>query len=158
MEELARLADQARRALEGEAWYGPAVLETLANVSSEAAAARPIAGVHSIWEIVLHLTATYRVVLDRVGHRPGNLTPEQDWPTVGSPDPERWRDAVETLRRLSGEVRRAILAFPANQLEQAIATGHSSAYVHFAGVPQHDAYHAGQISLLLKAIGSAAPR
>lgn len=99
MEELARLADQARRALEGEAWYGPAVLETLANVSSEAAAARPIAGVHSIWEIVLHLTATYRVVLDRVGHRPGNLTPEQDWPTVGSPDPERWRDATTPQRR-----------------------------------------------------------
>jgi uncharacterized damage-inducible protein DinB len=133
---------------------GPAVLETLASVSVEAATAHPIAGAHSIWEIVLHLTATYKVVLDRIGHRPGNLTPEHDWANVGTPDPERWRDAVETLRRLNGEVRRAMLAFPAHRLEQEIAIGHLSAFVHFAGLPQHDAYHSGQISLLLKAIES----
>ena len=47
------LADQIRRAFRGESWHGPSVLEVLAGVSAEDAAAHPIAGAHSIWEIVL---------------------------------------------------------------------------------------------------------
>src|SRR6187402_3155670 len=65
-EELTRLEEQLRRAFEGEAWHGPAVLEVLAGVSVEAAAAHPIPGSHSIWEIVLHLASTYRLVLRRI--------------------------------------------------------------------------------------------
>ena len=64
-EELRRLEEQLRRAFEGEAWHGPAVLEALADVSVEEAEAHPIPGAHSIWEIVLHLAATYRLVLQR---------------------------------------------------------------------------------------------
>lgn len=149
-EELTRLEEQLRRAFEGEAWHGPAVLESLRDISVEVVAAHPIPGAHSIWEIVLHLAATYRLVLQRIqGH--GNLNAEQDWPAVGPPEAERWRQAVEELRRLNHEVRLAILAFAEDRLDQELAAGHSTAYVHFAGLPQHDAYHAGQISLLCKA-------
>ena len=48
------LADQISRAFRGESWHGPSVLEVLAGVSAEDATAHPIAGAHSIWEIVLH--------------------------------------------------------------------------------------------------------
>ena len=58
-EELTRLEEQLRRVFEGEAWHGPAVLEVLAGVSVEAAAAHPIPGSHSIWEIVLHRRAIH---------------------------------------------------------------------------------------------------
>ena len=156
-EELTRLEEQLRRAFEGEAWHGPAVLETLAGVSAEGAAAHPIPGAHSIWEIVLHLAATYRLVLQRIQGRSGSLSAEQDWPAVGAPEAERWHQAVEDLRRLNREERLAILAFAADRLDQMLAAGHSSAYVHFAGLPQHDAYHAGQISLLRKALLKPAP-
>jgi uncharacterized damage-inducible protein DinB len=150
-EELTRLEEQVRLAFEGEAWHGPAVLEVLAGVSVEEAAAHPIPGTHSIWEIVLHLAGTYRLVLRRSQGQSGNLSAEQDWPSVPAPEPERWHEAVEELRRLNREVRQAILAF-VGDLDQMLAPGHSSAYVHFAGLPQHDAYHAGQISLLRKAL------
>ena len=50
------IADQISRAFRGESWHGPSVREVLAGVSAEDAAAHPIAGAHSIWEIVLHLT------------------------------------------------------------------------------------------------------
>ena len=81
-DELARLEEHVRLALEGGAWHGPAVLEAVANVSVEAAAAHPIPGAHSIWEIVLHLAATYRLVLRRIPGQSGNLSAEQDWPAV----------------------------------------------------------------------------
>ena len=60
------LADQIRRAFRGESWHGPSVLEVLAGVSAEDAAAHPIAGAHSIWEIVLHIRAWERVALRRI--------------------------------------------------------------------------------------------
>jgi uncharacterized damage-inducible protein DinB len=96
-EELMRLEEQVRRAFEGEAWHGPAVLEILAGVSVEAAAAHPIPGAHSIWEIVLHLAATYRLVLRRIQGHSGSLSAEQDWPAVPAPEAELWHAAVDEL-------------------------------------------------------------
>lgn len=151
-DELKRLEEQVRRAFEGEAWHGPAVLETFSDIPIEAVAAHPIASGHSIWEIVLHLTATYRLVLQRSQGHSGNLSAAQDWPAVANPDAAHWHAAIEELRRLNQEVRLAILGFDKNRLDQPIAAGHSSAYVHFAGIPQHDAYHAGQIAILRKAL------
>ena len=52
--EMMRLEEQLRRALDGEAWHGPSVLEVLAGVSAEQASSHPIPGSHSIWELVLH--------------------------------------------------------------------------------------------------------
>src|SRR5262245_20431118 len=58
---------QLGKALEGDAWHGPSVLETLEGVTVEQAAAHPTAGAHSIWELVLHLCGTYDLVLRRLG-------------------------------------------------------------------------------------------
>jgi hypothetical protein len=64
--ELNRLNAQLGKALEGDAWHGPSVIETLEGVTVEQAAAHPIAGAHSIWELVLHLCGTYDLVLRRL--------------------------------------------------------------------------------------------
>lgn len=53
--EPALIADQLRRAFEGDAWHGPALLELLQDVDSTTAAAKPLRNVHSIWELVLHI-------------------------------------------------------------------------------------------------------
>ena len=72
------LADQISRAFRGESWHGPSVLEVLAGVSAEDAAAHPIAGAHSIWEIVLHLAGGYTLVLRRLRGEGAQLSPEED--------------------------------------------------------------------------------
>ena len=51
--EAARIADQLRRAFDGEAWHGDSLFEILKGVSAKQAAARPVANAHSIWELVL---------------------------------------------------------------------------------------------------------
>jgi hypothetical protein len=53
--EAGRIADQLRRAFDGSAWHGPALLELLEDVDAATAAAKPLAHVHSIWELVLHI-------------------------------------------------------------------------------------------------------
>ena len=67
MTETFRLADQIRRAFEGNAWHGDSVLELLAGVNAKTAAARPIKNAHSIWEILLHIAAWDDAVRRRIG-------------------------------------------------------------------------------------------
>ena len=152
--ELARIDEQLRRAMEGGAWHGPAVLELLAGVTPAQAHAHPIAGAHSIWELVLHLAATYRLVLRRLQGDGRPLTPEEDWPTVSEATEERWQAAIGALRALNEDARRAVARFDRERLDEPlVAESPYAAYVQFIGLTQHDLYHAGQIALLKKALG-----
>src|SRR5262245_29077399 len=135
MDELARIADQLRRAMEGGAWHGPAVLELLAGDTPEQAAARPIAGAHSIWELVLHLGGAYRLVLRRLRGDASQLAPDEDWPPVPEPTAENWRAAVDSLRSLNEEARRAVTGFDPSRLSQPlVAEAPYTAYTQFVGL------------------------
>ena len=155
MDDRSRIADQLRRAMHGEAWHGPAVLELLHDVTASQAGARPIAGAHSIWELVLHLAATYGLVLRRVRGDARQLSPEEDWPAEPPPTEARWRAAIDALRGLNEEAQRAMEGLPAARLdEQLVASPPYTAWVQFVGLTQHDLYHAGQIALLKRALSS----
>jgi uncharacterized damage-inducible protein DinB len=148
------IADQISRAFRGESWHGPSVREVLAGVSAEDAAAHPIAGAHSIWEIVLHLTGGYILVLRRVRGERAQLSPEEEWPPVAEFSSEAWRESQHTLEQLNQQLQSAVRAFPAERLSQELGSQYS-AYIQFCGTPQHDLYHAGQIVLLKKALSAS---
>jgi uncharacterized damage-inducible protein DinB len=151
MREPERIADQAAKMLAGEAWHGPSVLEVLADVDANLAAAHPIAGTHSIWELVLHLVATQAVLLRRIRGESAGLKTEDFWPAVPAASESAWQLAVERLRRQEAELRQAIAAFPAERLDSRLTPEGTSAYNNLHGYVQHNAYHAGQIALLKKA-------
>jgi uncharacterized damage-inducible protein DinB len=148
------IADQIRRAFRGESWHGPSVMEVLAGVSAEDAAAHPIAGAHSIWEIVLHLTGGYGLVLRRVGGERAQLASEEEWPPVAEVSSEAWRESQRTLEELNQQLQSAVRAFPAERLSEEMGSEYS-AYTQFCGTPQHDLYHAGQIVFLKKALAAS---
>ena len=154
--ELSRLGEQLRRALEGEAWHGPSVLEVLDGVSAEQAAAHPIKGAHSIWELVLHLCGTYGLVLRRLGGDGRQLAESEDWPPVPEPSAENWSDSLRALKQLNDDLRHAVESFPVERLDQPLVSEPTyTAYTQFIGVTQHNLYHAGQIALLKKALRPA---
>jgi uncharacterized damage-inducible protein DinB len=154
--ELERLEDQLRCSFEGEAWHGPGVLEVLAGVAADQAAA--LAGAHCIWEVALHLAGTYRLVLRRLGGDGAQLLPQDDWPPLPAVTPENWSDTVEVLRQLNLDLRRAVRAFAPERLDAPlVAEPPYTAYTQFIGVTQHDLYHAGQIALLKRALGPRTP-
>jgi len=157
MTELARIADQLRRSFEGEAWHGPAVLELLAGLSVEQAQARPIPGVHCVWELALHLTGAYRLVLRRLEGDASPLTAEEDWPATPAPTAENWQTTLERLTSLNMAIREKVLTFPAGRLDEPLVAGSPyTAYTQFIGLTQHDLYHAGQIALLKRALAERA--
>ena len=97
MKEIERIADQLKRAVEGEAWHGPSLNETLAQVSAQAAAARPMAGGHTPWEIALHIGAWLAAVRRRLGGQAVELSPEEDWAPVGDATEAAWEQARARL-------------------------------------------------------------
>jgi uncharacterized damage-inducible protein DinB len=156
MSETARLADQIRRAFEGDAWHGDSVLELLAGVNAATAAGRPIKNAHSIWELVLHIAAWDDAVLRRTGGVAVTLSDEQNFPVVKDTSEASWRKALEYVKHTHNELVKVVAAFPDSRLREQVP-GKSQAYHNFfymfSGVVQHELYHAGQIALLKKAQG-----
>lgn len=83
MSEVKRIGDQLRRSHEGIAWHGPSLLELLNGVTADQASRRPVPAAHTIWELVLHITACKEVVTRRLtGETVPDLPPEEDFPAV----------------------------------------------------------------------------
>jgi uncharacterized damage-inducible protein DinB len=154
--ELERLEEQLRCSFEGGSWHGPSVREALDGVTAEEAWRHPIPGAHSIWELVLHLSGTYSLVLRRLNGDATELSPEEDWPVVESPLAANWTAALDVLRSLNQQLRAAVQHFNEDALDQPLGTRRYTAYEQFIGVTQHDLYHAGQIVLLRRALRAAA--
>jgi uncharacterized damage-inducible protein DinB len=152
MRPIDRIVEQMRAAFEGGAWHGPAVLEVLRDVDPLMAAANPIPQAHSIWALVLHLSATQAVLIRRVRGEDAGLSDSDFWETVPEHTDENWQAALERLTRQERELRAAVAAFPEDRLdEKLMPAGTTSAYTTFHGHIQHNLYHAGQIALLKKA-------
>ena len=151
MSELKRINDQLKRAFRGEAWHGPSVMELLENVSAEQAAARPIAGAHSIWEIALHIRTWERIALRRIDEWvPIEVTPEEDWPPVKESTEHAWKNALNSLTLNHDALRESIKRLDEARLSEIVPGTQYSVYFLLHGVIQHDLYHAGQIALLKK--------
>jgi uncharacterized damage-inducible protein DinB len=153
MTESVRLADQIRRAFEGNAWHGDSVLELLAGVNAKTAAARPIADAHSIWELLLHIAAWDDAVRRRTDGEAVTLSDEQNFPPVRDVSEAAWRQAIESVKQTHNDLIKAVAAFPDSRLQDPVP-GKTEKYYNFfymfSGIVQHELYHAGQIALLKK--------
>lgn len=153
MNEMRRIDDQLYRAFEGDTWHGPSLMDALNGVDAEAAAARPIPGAHSVWELVLHLTVWLDIPKRRMETMKAlEATPEQDWQTVEETGEAAWREALARLRQSCQELRGLLADLDDDRLEQTSPGRDYPIYVMIHGVMQHLAYHSGQIALLKKAL------
>jgi uncharacterized damage-inducible protein DinB len=153
MSEAARIADQLRRAFDGEAWHGDSLFEILEGVSAKQAAARPVANAHSIWELVLHIAAWDGVVARRFGGAVAELADAENFPRVTDASEAAWRRALAEARRVHAELIEAVSKMPDSQLDEMVPGkegAHYTFYYMLQGVVQHELYHAGQIALLKK--------
>src|SRR2546423_415051 len=116
MREVDRIVEQMRLAFEGGAWHGPAVLEVLKGVDARMAASPSIAGAHTIWELVLHLSATQDILLRRIRGQEAGLSDDDFWEPVPKTTDENWQATLDQLVRRERELRAAVAAFPEDKL------------------------------------------
>lgn len=157
MSETARIADQFRRAFDGEAWHGPSVMALLKGVTAEQAAARPIPGAHTIWELTQHIRAWEGACLRRLNGDPAQLPDSEDWSDVNDFSEASWEKTKQSLVQTHQQLLQALASLDDSRLDQPIINdpqiNSSSVYVTLHGGVQHDLYHAGQIAILKKALG-----
>lgn len=161
MREVDRLADLVERVVEGDPWHGPSVVSLLHGVAARDAAAAPVAGAHSIRELVVHMTGWAREVSARLGGAPAGAPEAGDWPAVGHAGEAAWKAAlvalVESHRALAAAIRAAAdsaLDTPVADHRDAAAGVGLSRYLTLHGLVHHTAYHAGQIALLKRALAA----
>jgi len=153
MSEAARIADQLRRAFNGDAWHGDSVFEILDGVTPAQAATRPIKNAHSIWELVLHIAAWDGAVLRRLGGAAVELSDTENFPPVTDTSEAAWRKTLAEVRRVHEQLIKTVAALPDSRLDQVVPGkegAHYTFYYMLHGVVQHELYHAGQIALLKK--------
>jgi len=147
-----RIADQLRRSFDGDAWHGDSLLEILQGVDAKKAAAHPIAGAHSIWELLLHLSAWDGAVLRRMDSDVlVELNAAENFPAVTETSEAAWQQAIAHARRVHEKLISAVSAFPESRLTEEIPGKDYDFTNMLLGVVQHELYHAGQIALLKKA-------
>lgn len=153
MQTARQLADLLERSFHGGAWHGPAVAETLEGVDAAAAARRPIAAAHSIWELVHHLTTWHEVPRRRIDGERDEMPPEgDDWSAaVPEPSEESWQQALNALRSAHQRLHTRLARLSDDELGRPVAGSESTVRAMVLGVIQHNAYHGGQIALLRKA-------
>jgi uncharacterized damage-inducible protein DinB len=152
MGEVPRIVDQLTRAYEGDAWHGPSLTKVLSDVDAAAAAARPIPGGHTIWEVLLHIATWEDVTRRRLeGERIGSVPNDVDWPPVGETTDAAWAAARRRLDECHRRLRAAMAKVDDSRLGDPVAEKDYTVYILLHGIVQHDLYHAGQIALLKKA-------
>jgi uncharacterized damage-inducible protein DinB len=148
MSRASRLANHLERTVIGPMWHGPALLHVLDGVDETRARARPIPSAHSIWEIVLHVTAWADIARQRLkGEATADPPTEKDWPPVAGEWPAAVKRLEESHRALAADVRLlddAALEAKVTGLDYPIG-------ILLDGVVEHGTYHGGQIVLLRKA-------
>src|SRR5688572_25185058 len=144
MSEVRRIKSQLRRAFEGEAWHGPSLMELLADVTAARAAAKPLAGAHSIWELVLHIAFWEEVSRKRLEGDATSYQAEDGLFSITDSSEAAWQEALEKLKSTNEALRQSIAKLDDSQLDTIVAGQEYSIYFMLHGCIQHDLYHAGQ--------------
>lgn len=144
------LADQLRRAHQGQAWHGPSLSEVLNGVTAETAGARPIAGAHTIWELVRHIGAWLGTTGRMLDGESVNLSAVEDWPAHGTGETD-WQQALAALHEQTQRLEEQIANLPQEALRKGVPGREFFVRFLLEGVIQHHLYHAGQIAILKKA-------
>jgi uncharacterized damage-inducible protein DinB len=150
MNDSERFAAEFEKALNGGAWHGPSFRELIEGLSRESAIRRPVAGAHSIAEILQHVTTWHGAVRERIAGGEPEVSDAQDWRAAPKTD-AAWAEVVETFFESGRALGEAIRRFPPERIHEARPGVGESWFLLFVGALQHDLYHAGQIGLLKKA-------
>ena len=120
--ESSRIADQLRRAFDGEAWHGPDLHALLSDVKAMQAHAHPIAGAHSIWELVLHIEVWTGAAMRSIQGTPMPkiVGTTEDWRKINDASEQAWSNAVQSLFKTKDELAAAMEQFPDTRLTEIV--------------------------------------
>jgi len=94
------------------------------------------------------------ITRDRIDGEPaGTVNPEEDWPPAGTTDAE-WAEELAALEDSHRRLKATLKARGDERLTDPVAGSDPTVRGLLFGLLQHNAYHAGQVILLKKALAA----
>jgi len=151
MKETERIAELFEDIYDGDPWLGVSIMETL-NRISPAMAAKKTAPWNSIWQIVHHMIRWRQNVLQRVHGKLTHEPPDNYMSDVTDPSETAWQNMLKELKESQEQWTKFLQQMNEADLAKIYPGNNSSYYKNIHGILQHDAYHLGQLVLLVKAL------
>jgi uncharacterized damage-inducible protein DinB len=139
----------------GEPWHGPSFEDTLRDLRPEQALAHPVAGAHSVAELVRHAAAWNRIVAARLAGGEPEVDARMDWPPVDAADPGSWTAARAEFDASCLALRENLRQCADARFDPTAPGFELRATRNLHGTLAHLAWHAGQASVLRRAMGLA---
>jgi uncharacterized damage-inducible protein DinB len=150
MTEIQHLIEDLKSMHDGAPWHGPSLRPLLEGVTPAQAAAKPMPGAHSIWEIVLHLRGWQQVCLARLDGKERKEPEAGDFPAVAAASDPEWQRTLATLSDAQQQLIDKITSLTTQDLDRGIPGRNYDARHMLRGVIHHHIYHSGQIAMLRK--------
>jgi uncharacterized damage-inducible protein DinB len=148
-----QIADSYRAATIKGAWYGPTLVELLADISPELATTQPLTGAHSVSALLQHLLLWNERVRNASDSNPlPPWRPEKEW----AEPPIPWNELIVAWNRSRDLLEEQIRHYSIADLAKQVAGRDYSYEVMFRGTVQHVIYHSGQIAMILSMLRSRA--
>lgn len=151
MSEVERILAHYDAVMSGNAWHGDPIWQVLNTISAEDAAARPVANVHTIWELVMHMIFWEEVAAQRLKGMSAGLVEARNFPEQPPATEENWHKTLDEFRASNRSLREALGKLEPGKLNELTAAGKRTYDGEAHGVIEHHVYHLGQIVVLRKA-------
>lgn len=149
MNEIARLQHLMQQTYSGNCFHGDSIAQIFNSIDVPTAIWIPTGGVHSIWQIVLHMTAWQNAIRERLTSPTlVTLNDKQNYPNPRETTPEQLSATLDAFRDAVYALIAAVGEFPEEKLEHSVPGRGYTFDVLLHGAIHHNLYHAGQISLV----------
>ncbi len=141
----------------GDPWHGPSIQKIFEDIAEEEAYSKPFEYVHNILELTLHMWAWTEEVKNRIEGKEPSEPEMGDWPDIKEYQNESWYSIKNKLFDSTEKLIESIKKFPGNKFSEMAGNfrdaplGTGTTYeAMIMGLVQHNAYHGGQVSMLMK--------
>lgn len=152
---IRKYMDHFKEIYDGSPWYGDNIVAKVSNLTADTAFTRPVQGMHSVAEVVSHMTYWRQSLISRMqkdSNFKGSMESEDNWKDLVRLKALGW----DTVRNALIETQEQIVQLLSEQsddlLDQEYSDGATYEYL-IRGVTYHDIYHLGQIGLIRKLVG-----
>lgn len=148
--EIQRIADMLRNTFDGAAWHGPSVMQVLREINA-VVAFTPTEGIHTIAELVFHMTTWRNFTIKRLlGQHTYDVSEVDNFPVFETKDKHAWHKVLLDLEDSQELLLQTLEKTAPEKLTEKVGEKAYNFYILLHGMIQHDIYHLGQIILLSK--------
>ncbi|MES2798325.1 MAG: DinB family protein [Bacteroidota bacterium] len=153
-QEITRILKALEGNINGKPWFGNNLFQQLDGIDSNLATIVPEKLNHSIAEIIHHMMAWRKFVIEKlIGNEAYEVwETDLDWVKIPSHNESEWQNLLAALVENQELLMQTISDKAEELLETKVESRNYNFRLMLNGIIQHDIYHIGQISIVRKLV------